>query len=314
MRISRWVTTGLLVILSLAALPHPGYAAPPAQNSVSGDRERALKAEGDAAMDALRYDDALAAYRGAYAISKNPALLYNQSRALQSRGDYAASLTYLERFDAEASAELKARGPGLPELEAALRARVTLVTVTCNVPGAEILLRGERLGTAPLAAPVRATYGQGAVSAAAPKYQPQTKEVDLPGGGALTLDFVLQPIALTGVLVVRSVAGAQVMIDGRDAGGVPLEMPLAPGRHALTVSRSGYETARTTVVVAAGERNPAEVPLLANAPIYAKWWFWAGIGTAVAAGVLTFVLVTTERAADQGTVAPGRVSGPLVTF
>jgi hypothetical protein len=290
----------------------PAYAQAPAQSDAA--RERALKTLGDAAMDALRYDDALRAYRDAYAILKNPALLYNQSRALEAHGEYADALTYLEQFEAAAPAALKARVPGLQDLDAILRSHVTMLTVHTNVAGASIVLRGASLGRSPMPDGVRASYAHATLLVAADKYVSQSRELELPGGGALTVDVELVRAAVTGVLAIRSLPGARVTIDGKVAGGVPLESALAPGRHSIIVERPGYFTVQTSAEVALGERNVIEIPLVSTPALYTRWWFWTAAGVAVAAGVASYVIATTERSADQGTISPGRVLGPQVTF
>ena len=51
-------------------------------------------------------------------------------------------------------------------------------------------------------------------------------------------------------------------------------------------------------------------------PITKKWWFWAGVGTAVVgiAVVTTILIVQPERDASRGSIEPGTVSAPLVSF
>src|SRR5688572_32317740 len=63
-----------------------------------------LKKRGDDAMESGRPADALAAYVEAYAISKDPALLYNKGRALQALTEYPRALEELEAFDKSAPA------------------------------------------------------------------------------------------------------------------------------------------------------------------------------------------------------------------
>jgi len=105
-----------------------------------------------------------------------------------------------------------------------------------------------------------------------------------------------------------------VLVDGKGIGAVPAEVPMRAGTHGVEVARAGYESARVSVVLAAGERKEVTVPLAAEAPITAKWWFWTGIAVIVAGGVTTYVALTTERPADKGTLSPSQVSAPLVRF
>ena len=57
----------------------------------------------------LRYADALGAYAEAYALTRDPALLYNQGRAHQALGNFPEALASFERFAVEASPDLRAR-------------------------------------------------------------------------------------------------------------------------------------------------------------------------------------------------------------
>src|SRR5215469_9504772 len=102
-----------------------------ASRPASAQTATELKKQGDRAMDALRYDDALAAYRAAYNQSHEPALLYNEARASQALGDYAAAADLLEQFEAAAPPALRARVPDLEGLEREVRAKVTTLTLTC---------------------------------------------------------------------------------------------------------------------------------------------------------------------------------------
>jgi tetratricopeptide (TPR) repeat protein len=51
-----------------------------------------LKRRGDEAMDSLQYDEAIADYSKAYAISKDPVFLYNRGRVYQARDRYPEAL------------------------------------------------------------------------------------------------------------------------------------------------------------------------------------------------------------------------------
>src|SRR5882762_5860364 len=72
---------------------------------------KALKAEGDAAMDRLDFQQALDKYNQAYDKSHDPAILYNRARALQSLNRMPEALDELERFEREAPPDLKTKVP-----------------------------------------------------------------------------------------------------------------------------------------------------------------------------------------------------------
>src|SRR6185295_7621747 len=92
------------LLLSAWLLPAVVPIAAAQERAPAADQARAseLKQRGDVAMDALRYGEAVDAYVQAYAISKDPALLYNRGRALQALGDFPGALEALESFSAAA--------------------------------------------------------------------------------------------------------------------------------------------------------------------------------------------------------------------
>ena len=300
-----------LVFVSTSVAPvSVAFAAPPAKKEEPSGAA-ALKTQADRAMDDLRYGEALDAYRRAYELSGDPALLYNQARASQALGELVAALDLIERFEKDAPAALKARVPDLAGLEADLRSRTSSLTVTSAVPGAELLLRGVVIGKTPFAKPIRTTAGHAALVVRAEGYEPFEKEIDLPGGGELKVDAPLRAKDRRGVVIVRAVNGARVTFDGQVKGDVPVEVAALEGTHEIRVEADGYDPKTTAVITVAGQRKELDVELVKRPSILAKWWFWTAIGVVVAGGVATYFVVTTERKAEPGSINPGVVSGPL---
>src|SRR5579883_647780 len=163
-----------------APAPAPGPSAAPANPDAA--RAAELKKRGDDAMDTGRPADAVIAYAQAYELTKDPVFLYNQGRALQATGRYPEALAQLETFDATAPPELKARVPGLGDLLAEVRGRVSTLAVTCAVAGAQIRLNDTKVGTTPLAVPLKVNAGHAVLELTAEGYRPFRRELDLPGG------------------------------------------------------------------------------------------------------------------------------------
>lgn len=69
-----------------------------------------------------------------------------------------------------------------------------------------------------------------------------------------------------------SVAGATVTVDGATVGTTPLGEPIVlnPGRHTLTVSKTGLRPSEQIVDIAAGSETPVSVNLLAQPDIHAQ--------------------------------------------
>jgi Tetratricopeptide repeat/PEGA domain len=131
-----------------------------------------------------------------------------------------------------------------------------------------------------------------------------------------------------------NVDGARVSVRDRPVGVTPLPGPLAleAGQAAVDVSADGYQPHRGAYDLAAGSSLVVDIQLTrVGAPMrpYAppppppkaegaptRWWLWAGVGVAVvAAGVVTYVALTTERSPDRGDFGgTGRYTTPLLRF
>ncbi len=278
----------------------------------STSRAVEIKKRGDDAMDGGRPADALTAYVEAYALTKDPALLYNKGRALQGLGEYPQALDELEAFEKEATPELRSRVPGLAKQLMQLRDRVTTVSIACDTMGARVRFRDRSLGRCPLPNSLRLASGRGTLEVIADGYFPYIREVDLPPGGAASLDVRLASKATTAILVVKSnVPNTEVSIDGKPFGMVPVEAMLNPGSHALELHREGYKNASTSAILGPGERRNMELALQAEGGVLGKWWFWTAVGAVVAGGIVTVFALTKEKSPDAGTVPPGVVRGGL---
>ena len=273
-----------------------------------------LKAQGDAAMKRLAYEQALRMYQNAYALEPTPALSYNKGRALQALTRYPEALAELEAFEREASPDLKARVPRLAELLEDLRARVATLQVTCNVAGARVLLGRRVIGKTPLKR-LRVNAGRVTLEVTKEGYHPYRKRMALRGNSVQSVKVELLSKSTTGVLEVTSpVAGATVFVNDKKIGTVPAQAQLTAGEHQVVVRREGYDEARTSAVVRVGRVAKLNVALDEPPGITSRWWFWTGIGVAVAGGTALTIALLTERSTDEGDIAPGKVAGPLVRF
>ena len=287
----------------------------PVRADVTADDKSAgavLKKKGDVAMDKLDYEAAIAAYAEAWSRAHDPAVLYNKGRAHQALAQFPEALRELELFDKEAPAALKAKVPKLAELIAEIRAKVSTLTLHCNVKTARVLVRDR---VAALDTPFQLQAGPATIEVTAEGYSPFKKDVTLPGGSELTVDAELTVKITTGLLTVKSpVVGAEALVDGKPAGKVPAQLTVEPGSHRVLVRAPGYDEKTVTTVMNAGGAREVTVDLEKQPGITSKWWFWTGVSVVViGGGVLTYSLLT-ERRADSGDFSPGRVSGPLVRF
>jgi tetratricopeptide (TPR) repeat protein len=302
-----------LLVASWVLLAASGVAQ--ADDDLRDPLARELKAAGDAAMQSLRYADALASYERATEIEPNPILLFNRARALQALQRFPEALDHFEAFQREASPQLLARAGELDALIARLRQQTSTLEVLCNVKGATVLVRGKQIGRTPLEAPIRLNAGPASIRVTADGHYPYERDVDLPGAGTRRLEIHLVAKKSEGRLTIRSpIAGAVVYVDGERLGTVPAEAALESGRHRVRVEHPNYRRAETTVEIGNGDTKQIDIELEKNPGLLKKWWFWTGAGVVLAGGVGATIALTTERKAGRGDIPPGTISAPLVSF
>jgi tetratricopeptide (TPR) repeat protein len=278
-------------------------------NTTEGD---SLKAQGDAAMDALQYETAIALYQQAWERTEWPAVLYNLARANEALGRYPEALDHLERFVKQATPELQAKIPQLDALMRDLQSRITTVTVDCPVAGARIVVRGTIVGQTPLTSPLRLAAGIADIRVEADEYLPFEQQVQLPGGASFNVQATLKPKDTTAFLTIRTTPVGTVSVDGKALGRSPVEARLKPGSHRLLVTADGYLDHSTTLVAKPGMRRTVELKLQAEPPLTSNWWFWAGSALLVGAAVGTTAALLTDAPADSGNFSPGQIRAPLI--
>ena len=285
-----------------------------------GERARAasLKHRADSEMDSLHYAEALQDYSDAFALTSDPALMYNRARALQALARFPEALEALESFTQVAPPELKARVPQLGELRGELESRIAKLTVRCSVPDARILLRGQVIGITPKASPIPVNAGPAMLEVVADGYVSFQKQVELPGGGSLAVVATLAARDAKGQLHIASTPDeSDVFVDGKPVGRTPLEVPVSPGSHDLRVTHEGFKDVTRSTLVVEDERKDVRVTLHKQQGITEEWWFWPGVvvvGAGAVATVVTVALLSAKPKAGYGDISPGQVMAPLVRF
>jgi hypothetical protein len=307
---------GVCLLVAATLVPHSAFAQPAAAAGPTANADEE-KRQGDEAMVALRYEEALAHYRRAYDASKNPALLYNMGRAFEGLSDFPKALDALEEFAEKATPELKARVPKLDDLMTDVRKRVATIILSSPVSGAEIRLGNKVVGTTKTGQTVfRVNAGAQTLTVTHKDYFPFERPVTLAAAKIETVDVVLASRTEEALLRITSpVSGAAVTVDGKEMGNVPAETPLRPGQHRIALRRDGYDPAETSVVLVAGEKKDVVVPMAVHETITNKWWFWTGIGVVVVGGgIAAYLIATTEKDPTAGTIPPGTVKAESFGF
>jgi hypothetical protein len=303
-----------IVVLLAAA----GLLLPEPARADSGELHDALaiefKSVGDREMQAMRYEQALAAYLRASELEAHPILLFNRGRALEALKRYPEALDAMLAFREQASPELAKKAGDLDELLAHLGQLVSRLEVVCAVPSASVVLDGKRLGVTPLAKPVPVNAGSAHLTISADGYQPFEQDVVLPPAGQTSVVVTLVRSKAEGTLTVSSVVGAVAFADGVRLGTVPAEVTLPSGRHLIRAEHPGFVAAETGVEVSAGQTKSINLLLERKPGLFSQWWFWTGAAVVVTAGVVVLIAATTERAPTSGDIPPGRIAAPLLRF
>lgn len=186
-----------------------------------------------------------------------------------------------------------------------------------SLAGSILSIDGKEVGALPLPTQ-NVPSGEHTVTVKKPGYAAFVKKVLVPGGK--TVDVEAKLTAVAAVLSVTSdVPGAQVLLNGRSIGTVPLnDVEVPPGPAEIAVIKEGFReesqkinfvvgkeypiVVKFNAVVASSDR-PVESKLTPNVgngtpvtglsaapaePITSKWYFWAGIAAgavAIAVGV-----------------------------
>jgi len=304
------VLASSLTTLTTAASAEPRRGKPADAGPPQNSEAARLKSAGDALMDQDRYADALALYEKAYEQGHDPALLYNQGRALEALGDYPAALDKLEEFEKAAPPSLRAKVPGLHDLLANIRGSIGTLVVKTNAPSARLLVRDKSEGVVRGETRVRIRAGTASVEVTSEGYEPFRREVELSAGAELVIEANLVAKKRDALVVVRTNPTADVRLDGSSMGRSPLQFRVGPGSHEILATAPGYDDERIPMTLALGDRRDVDVELRKTPGVTSKWWFWTGIGVVVLGGVATAVALTTEKTPQSGTFEPGKVAAP----
>jgi tetratricopeptide (TPR) repeat protein len=310
--LQRFILALALALVATGAMPIRLAFAQPKTADAKNEAAR-LKKEADTLMDQDKYADALALYQKAYELSADPALLYNQGRALEAMGEYPEALDKLEHFEREAPPALQKKVSGLKEHLADLKNRITTLVISTNVAGARLLIREKAAGTLEKETKVRARAGPATLEVTAEGYESFKTSTELPGGTTVSINAQLvakKKLPDDALVIVRTKPQADISLDGKALGRAPLEQRLAPGSYVLTATAEGYEEERVPMTLMLGDRRELDLELKKGGSVFGKWWFWTAIGVVAAGGAAAFLLVTTERKHDEGSFSPGSVPAP----
>ncbi|MER3489381.1 MAG: PEGA domain-containing protein [Meiothermus sp.] len=138
------------------------------------------------------------------------------------------------------------------------------LSVDSNPRGATVRLNGQVVGNTPLTVTINADPATLEVSRAG--YPTYRTSINPRPGEQVRVFADLQALLPGRIVVDANVWGAQVYIDGRLVGNVPVNVTAAPGSRVVEVRAGGYTTFRTTVNLRPGQTERVYATLRAVAP------------------------------------------------
>jgi hypothetical protein len=131
---------------------------------------------------------ALIEFRRAYQLAPNYRVQYNLGQCYLELQDYAGALRSFERYLSEGGSQVPAARRTSVEGEIQkLQPRVARIEITTNVPGAEIRIDDDVVGTTPLAQAVLVSAGRRKISAEKSGAPTTSKTIDVAGGDKITV-------------------------------------------------------------------------------------------------------------------------------
>lgn len=289
---NRPLARGLTLSLALLA----GQVAAPARAWADSGADAAdKKAQGDAAFDRKRFAEALEHYQLALAKGGDARLHYNIAQVLSSLGRFPEALVSYQKFLANAPPGIldEERQKLLFKLIDEVKGRVARIELRCDVEGARVLVRGTEAGTIPLREALSVNAGRAKVEIIAEGYRPFEATVDLPGGGATTVEAKLERVDFSGTLVVRTnVDGATILVDGESRGASPVTLRLPQGPHTIVARAPDYLDQSGSATLEPGQKQEVSLSLR-RAPSHTLAYLGlgvaaAGIGIGTATGIAAY--------------------------
>lgn len=270
---------------------------------------------------------AIDAFEQAYALTERPGLLFSLAQAHQRQfrasGDeqhlaqaidsYRKYLARVpsggRRADAEhalntllASAE-RLRGS---DQRGPARAVFGRLLLSSSTPSASLTVNGETVESLPTALELPAEKYR--VVATAKGFETRVQEIVLAPGSTVPLNLELEP--LPALLHVTGAAGAEVLVDGRVLGSLPLgDVASTGGEHWVSLRKSGYKTRSVRVRLEQGQT--AEVRLVLERTFQRNLAAVVGGGAGIAGiASVTLALLSWQRDASARKLAQ-RLSGEV---
>lgn len=191
--------------------------------------------------------------------------------------------------DIERDPSLGGTALATPEPAAAQVAeRATELIVYSEVSEAQASIDGEAFAAVPVI--IATTAGPHTIVVRAPGYNDARSTETAVSGRIIPVEANLQPIPAT--VTVQAVAGARVVLDGRELGFAPLPSPVTtpPGRHHVSVTAPGRVDFGTTLVAKRGDTVHLDARTPHTTQRRAAWGLLGTAGGLTGGGGVTMAL------------------------
>jgi tetratricopeptide (TPR) repeat protein len=185
-----------LLLLLLAA---PARAAEP-QNPRALEEARTRFQAGVQLFHEGSFDAALAEFRKAYSLAPSYRVLYNIAQVQFELHDYVEALKTFRQYLQEGGSDIPPDRRAQVEGEVQkLERRVSLVEITVDVDGADILLDDVPVGSSPLRFPIMVNAGNRRITATKPGRVTTARTLTVAGGDHVKVDLKLPEVAVARV-------------------------------------------------------------------------------------------------------------------
>lgn len=281
-------------------------ASQPARAQDLAEAERLFR-EGVALSEAERWGEAAEYFRRAHAIAERPSTACNLGVALYHLGEAGAATSVLSQCLALATES--GYGASHPEqIQAAerflaeLRAAVGRLVIELQPAEATLLVDGEPVEGSGSPRTHEIDPGRHAISVSAPGHRTfRTAGVSVLSGATVALTVTLEALpARPATLVVESLEGARIYVDGELVGLGTIEEQLPASEVDVRVEVDGHEVLERHVSLVEGERMRIDASFrTASADLASEPLFWVALGAGVlAAGAAIAVSIVLAQPGD----------------
>ncbi|MFO0676082.1 MAG: PEGA domain-containing protein [Polyangiaceae bacterium] len=195
------------------------------------------------------WQGAVAEFRRAYELSKNPRVLMNVAICEKNLRRYSRAVAVLKQEISEGTGRVPNE-----ELEQAREYIATMEPLTSTVSiktteiGATLFIDNVESGTTPFASPVAIDVGTHTLRLHKDGFRDASQTLTVTGGVPASVDMPMDPLLKRVLVDVRVVGSkdASVWVDGVELGAAPFHGEIEAGKHTFEARAAGFATARDT--------------------------------------------------------------------